>query len=191
MEDQMRRRPNGSDRSVSSNGHSPDEPIGQLALEGSDALDEPAHHPPERSVVSQELPPPGTRSCRALARSPGSNKTGNHGPRTAPRPPKSGASELRSQVNGKRAARLLEKLVCECGHQGYLRLSEGEQPSPALWETYVLEGFDGKSLTVTRAKNMASDVLGYMRPTCPSCGRSGKSIKWAQAPKRTRHAGNS
>lgn len=66
------------------------------------------------------------------------------------------------------------KLICDCGHQGYLRRSEEGQSGRSPWESFTLEGFDGKSSTVTISKAVPKDLLGYMQPICPRCGRTGR-----------------
>ena len=67
-----------------------------------------------------------------------------------------------------------DPLVCECGHQGYLRCRENNQPFSSLWESYTLEGFTGESLTITNYKDMPRDLLAYLKPKCPQCGCTGK-----------------
>jgi hypothetical protein len=75
--------------------------------------------------------------------------------------------------------RTSDKLICECGHEGYLNRSENDQPYGGLWEQYALEGFNGRSLTITSYKDMPQDLLGYLNPICPACGRSGK-VRYAK-----------
>jgi hypothetical protein len=70
-------------------------------------------------------------------------------------------------------------LICECGQQGYLELSENDQPFSGLWEQYGLEGFSGSSLTITSYADMPKDVLAALNPTCPRCGQVGK-VKYAK-----------
>ena len=74
--------------------------------------------------------------------------------------------------------RTRDRLVCECGHEGYLHCSENDQPYSSLWEAYRLEGFDGGSLTVTSARDMPADLLATLKPKCPQCGETGK-VKYA------------
>ena len=50
-------------------------------------------------------------------------------------------------------------IVCECGHEGNLKLRENDQPYSSLWEAYSLEGFDGGSLTITNFKDMPKIYL--------------------------------
>ena len=65
------------------------------------------------------------------------------------------------------------RIVCECGHEGFLKCSENDQPYSSLWESYSLEGFSGGSLTITNYKDMPDDILGTLMPSCPKCGKSG------------------
>ena len=71
-------------------------------------------------------------------------------------------------------------LVCECGHEGFLKCSENDQPYSSLWEAYTLDGFSGRSLTVTSYKDKPDDLIAYMNPRCPACGESGK-VRYADA----------
>ena len=64
-------------------------------------------------------------------------------------------------------------LMCECGHEGYLKCRENDQPFSGLWESYSLEGFEGASFTITSYKDMPPSILAKLRPTCPRCGRTG------------------
>jgi hypothetical protein len=67
-----------------------------------------------------------------------------------------------------------DPIVCECGHEGNLKLTENDQPYSGLWEAYSLEGFDGGNLTISNSEDMPKDMLAHLKPTCPECGRSGK-----------------
>lgn len=69
--------------------------------------------------------------------------------------------------------RTSEPIICECGHKGYLKCSENDQPYSSLWEAYSLEGFDGRGLTITSYAEMPEDILAAMHPTCPACGKTG------------------
>jgi hypothetical protein len=75
--------------------------------------------------------------------------------------------------------RTREAIVCECGHRGYLRCSENDQPFSSLWEKYTLEGFDGRGLTITSYDEMPKDLLAYLEPTCPQCGEVG-TVRYAK-----------
>jgi len=37
------------------------------------------------------------------------------------------------------------KVVCECGHEGAIKLKENDQPYSASFEKYTLENLDGES----------------------------------------------
>lgn len=74
-----------------------------------------------------------------------------------------------------------EALICECGHKGILHLKENDQPYSSLWESYSLEGFEGRSLTITSYADMPKDLLAYMNPKCPKCGQMNK-VTYAKGP---------
>ena len=61
---------------------------------------------------------------------------------------------------------LREKLVCECGRTGYLKLREDNQPLSGAWESYSLEGFNGGSLTITNSGNIPGDKLAPISILC-------------------------
>ena len=65
-------------------------------------------------------------------------------------------------------------LICECGHSGSLDIAENDQPYSSLWEEYSLDGFAGNGLTITSYADMPKDLLAYMNPKCPQCGKAGK-----------------
>lgn len=70
-------------------------------------------------------------------------------------------------------------IICECGHQGSLEISENDQPFSGLWEEYSLSGFSGGSLTITSYADAPKSVLAALKPTCPKCGQTGK-VKYAK-----------
>lgn len=76
--------------------------------------------------------------------------------------------------------RTREALICQCGHTGYLKCSENDQPYSDMWESYSLEGFNGDGLTVTDHRNRPKDILAAMKPACPKCGRTGR-VKYSDA----------
>ena len=76
--------------------------------------------------------------------------------------------------------RTRDPLICECGHEGYLKCSENDQPYSSLWESYSLEGFSGNGFTITNHKDMPKDLLAALAPTCPQCGKTGK-VKYKNA----------
>jgi hypothetical protein len=67
-----------------------------------------------------------------------------------------------------------ERLACECGHEGYLKCSENDQPYSSMWESYSLEGFMGGTLTITSENERPASIVAALHPTCPKCGRAGK-----------------
>jgi hypothetical protein len=70
--------------------------------------------------------------------------------------------------------RTQEAIVCECGHRGFIKYAENDQPYSSLWESCTLEGFSGGGITITNYKDMPKDMLAALKPTCPKCGRTGK-----------------
>ena len=76
--------------------------------------------------------------------------------------------------------RTREVLVCQCGHRGYLKCSENDQPYSDMWESYSLEGFKGNGLNVTGNRDRPKDLLTAMKPICPECGQVGK-VKYNHA----------
>jgi hypothetical protein len=75
---------------------------------------------------------------------------------------------------GQMTMRTRSPLICQCGHKGFLRCSENDQPYSSLWEDYDLEGFAGKSLTITNYKDKPDDLIAYLLPECPDCKEVGK-----------------
>ena len=73
-----------------------------------------------------------------------------------------------------------DRIVCECGHEGFIRCRENEQPFSTMREEYALEGFDGGDLdlVVTSANDFPKDLLASLKPKCPECGRIGE-VKYA------------
>jgi hypothetical protein len=70
--------------------------------------------------------------------------------------------------------RTQQRLVCECGHEGYLCLAENDQPYSTLWESYTLDGFSGGSLVITSYEEKPKDLLAALQPKCSDCGQTGK-----------------
>ncbi|MBG6161512.1 hypothetical protein IWQ54_001162 [Labrenzia sp. EL_195] len=68
--------------------------------------------------------------------------------------------------------RTKKPIVCECGHKGFLKCAENDQPFSGLWEKYSLEGFSGRSLEITNYKDMPENILASLKPCCPSCGKA-------------------
>jgi hypothetical protein len=68
--------------------------------------------------------------------------------------------------------RTKDPIVCECGHKGYVKCSENDQPFSKMYESYSLEGFDGGSFTVTNSIDV--DIIARLNPRCPNCAQTGK-----------------
>jgi hypothetical protein len=85
---------------------------------------------------------------------------------------------LSEQTNGVVSKRL--PIVCKCGHKGFIALSGTDRPYSSPAETYVLEGFGGDTVTVTNVDDTPDDLLAYLDPKCPACGRTG-SVKYGIA----------
>ena len=66
-----------------------------------------------------------------------------------------------------------DKIVCDCGHEGFLTCKESDQPYGRNWEDYRLEGFAGEDYMVNRAESRL-DILAKTKPVCPICGEHGK-----------------
>jgi ribosomal protein S27AE len=62
-------------------------------------------------------------------------------------------------------------LRCQCGHTGYLRMVENDQPFSKQHEKYSLDGFDGDSYYIEDFTTPAY-ALSQMNATCPKCNIS-------------------
>jgi len=62
-------------------------------------------------------------------------------------------------------------LQCQCGHTGYLRMAENDQPFSKQYEKYSLEGFDGDGYYI-EGFTTSADALSQMNVTCPKCKSS-------------------
>jgi hypothetical protein len=67
-----------------------------------------------------------------------------------------------------------EHLICECGHTGFLRRRENDQPYSNGWESYSLEGFEGGTANFEPSCNDMRQLLVSLNPKCPQCGQIGK-----------------
>jgi hypothetical protein len=74
-----------------------------------------------------------------------------------------------------------EQLVCECGHKGYLKCRESDQPYGKLWEFYSLEGFEGRSAHFEGFCRDLNELLASLAPKCPHCDEIGK-VRYANGP---------
>ncbi len=74
-----------------------------------------------------------------------------------------------------------QPIVCECGHKGFVRLSELNHPF-GVHDHYWLDGFIGDDLTFTRdnCANKPKDILSALTPKCPQCGRVGAASALGQ-----------
>jgi hypothetical protein len=62
--------------------------------------------------------------------------------------------------------RFKQLIVCECGHEGFVRRLESD------WrrhEQYWLDGFTGGAITVTCRADEPADILLALTPKCPRC----------------------
>jgi len=59
-------------------------------------------------------------------------------------------------------------MTCDCGHKGFLKLRENDQPYSKGWEKYSLVGFYGGEYSVEGAASF-DDAIKAMKPTCPEC----------------------
>ena len=71
-------------------------------------------------------------------------------------------------------------LSCQCGHRGYLKCSENDQPFSGMWESYSLEGFKGSGLSITSNRDRPKDLLAAMKPMCLKCSQIEK-VKYDDA----------
>ena len=61
-------------------------------------------------------------------------------------------------------------LICPCGATGAIKLSGNDAPFSANYETYGVEGFDGRKYTVEPSAKSWTEVFQQLRPHCSSCG---------------------
>ena len=68
-------------------------------------------------------------------------------------------------------------VVCECGHEGKIKLSENDQPYSNSWESYSLEDLRGSSFSPSLESGSGWEVVfREMAISCPKC-RSKLSAK--------------
>lgn len=60
------------------------------------------------------------------------------------------------------------KVICDCGHDGKIKLRENDQPFSSMWEAYSVEGLNGSGFTATNAMSLP-DVIKQMNLSCPKC----------------------
>jgi len=75
--------------------------------------------------------------------------------------------------------RTKDRIKCQCGHTGYLKCAENDQPFSKLWEKYSLDGFDGNIIEITSFDEMPDNILSAMCPKCPNCPNCGQTDKVA------------
>ena len=62
------------------------------------------------------------------------------------------------------------KLVCNCGHEGFIKRSENDQPYSKPWEDYSVEELDGGSYYTEKFATW-EEVFKEIKPSCPKCGQ--------------------
>lgn len=67
-------------------------------------------------------------------------------------------------------------LICECGHEGAILMSENDQPYSTMWERYTLENFHGGSVRV-EGLDEVDDLIETLKPMCPFCCSTKISFK--------------
>lgn len=72
------------------------------------------------------------------------------------------------------ATQTREPVSCECGHKGFVTISQSQSAFSGFWESYGLDGFTGRTLMVTNHVRLPADMPGALEPTCPACGETGK-----------------
>lgn len=66
------------------------------------------------------------------------------------------------------------KIVCECGHEGYLHCKENDAPFTKGYEDYHLSGFEGGTAYFEGYCKDPIGLLADLKPVCPECGEMGK-----------------
>ncbi len=63
-------------------------------------------------------------------------------------------------------------IVCDCGHKGYINMSENDQPYSKPYEQYSLENLNGsESSFYTKGFAKLEEVFQKLEPTCPKCDK--------------------
>lgn len=60
-------------------------------------------------------------------------------------------------------------LVCSCGHEGFIKLSENDQPYSSSYADYSVDQLNGGNFRSDKHVNWDT-VFEHIRPTCPKCG---------------------
>jgi len=68
--------------------------------------------------------------------------------------------------------RTKQSLICSCGHEGTLNMSENDQPFSKPYENYSLGNLnsEGESTYYVEGYALLPSVLEVLKPTCPQCG---------------------
>jgi len=59
-------------------------------------------------------------------------------------------------------------VVCNCGHEGKIKLSENDQPYSSFWQSYSLHDLEGRSFSPTSHVGW-ENVFKQMNISCPIC----------------------
>jgi hypothetical protein len=62
----------------------------------------------------------------------------------------------------------------ECGHTGFLKCRENDQPYSECWESYSLEGFEGGTANFEPYCKDMKELLASLKPKCLRCGQTGR-----------------
>lgn len=70
--------------------------------------------------------------------------------------------------------RTVSRLVCACGHEGRISMSENDAPFSRQYESYSVTGFDCLSNTFSVVDRFATwdEVFSETKPVCPVCKNS-------------------
>ena len=58
-------------------------------------------------------------------------------------------------------------VICDCGHEGNIKLTENDQPYSKMYQNYTPENLEGDSFHTISAG--WEEVFGKMRIICPTC----------------------
>ena len=62
------------------------------------------------------------------------------------------------------------KVVCECGHEGRIKLGEDDKPYSGTWVIYSLENLNGVPFT-SNVPISLQKAFEKMKVSCPNCNR--------------------
>lgn len=63
------------------------------------------------------------------------------------------------------------KLQCDCGHIGFIKMSENDQPYSKPWEKYSLKELNGNCEWYTKGAADFETAIVNLNPSCPKCGK--------------------